>query len=150
MHFDWNKNKPAFLVECDFDFYAFKFTVRIQGEPPADCLTNGLFGFALLNPIMLCVGRDNFPFDNFVIGIKRIERCFDRAVRGLKNHRALFMPLDMFKNMIRGFLQPILRSAVLIHMRLLKMHNVFNDSGWERVCAGNEAASIPRVPVFVT
>ena len=60
---------------------------------------------------MLRVGLDNSSFDNFVIGINGIESSFNRAVRSLQNDLAFFVPLDVFKNMCRGFLQPILRPA---------------------------------------
>lgn len=49
-------------------------------------------------------------------GINCIERRFDRIARRLKDDLTLFMPLNVSKNVIRGFLQPILRPAVLIHM----------------------------------
>ena len=137
MHFSWNKNKPAFLVECNFNVYAFKITAGVQSEPTTDRPANGLFGFSFLNPIMLSVGLDNFSFDNFVVGIHRIERCFNRPIWSLKNHLAFFMPLDVFKNMLRGVLQPILRPAALAHFCLLKVHNPFND------CVGQDNAPTP-------
>ena len=139
MHFSRKKNKPAFLVESNFNVYAFKITAGIQSEPTTDRLANGLYGFSFLNPIMLSVGLDNFSFDNFVVGIHRIKRCFNRPVWSLKNHLAFFMPLDVFKNMLRCVLQPILRPAALSHFCLLKVHNPFND------CAGQPLfASPPR------
>ena len=116
MHFSWHKNKPAFLVECDFDFDTFKITVRIQRKPNTDRLSNGLFGFSFLNSKMLRVCLDNFSFDNFVIGINRIESSFNRAIRSLKNDLALFVSSDVLKNMSRGVLQPILRPAGFSHL----------------------------------
>lgn len=116
MHFSWSKNKSAFLVEGDFNLYPFKITLCIQSEPMSDRLPNRLPGFSFLNSKMLCVGLDNPAFDNFVIGINRIESCFNRAVWSLKNHLALFVPLDVFKKMRRGVLKPVLRPAGLSHL----------------------------------
>ena len=127
MHFNWNKNESAFLVECDLDLYAFKFAVRIQREPATYRLANRLFGFSLLNPKMLRIGPDDSSIDNFVIGIDGVESSFNRTVWSLKNDLAFFVPLDVLKNMLRGLLQPILRSAGLPDLCLLQMHDLFNN-----------------------
>ena len=122
MHFNWNKNESAFLVECNFNVYAFKITVSIQSEPTADRLANRLSGFTFLDPKMLCVGPDNFSIDNFVISINRVESGFNRAVGSLKYNWAFFVPLDVFENVFRGVLQPILRPTGFSQLSLLEMH----------------------------
>jgi hypothetical protein len=48
--------------------------VSIQSKPTTARLTHRLFGFSFLNAKMLRVGLDNSSFDDFVIGIDRIEK----------------------------------------------------------------------------
>jgi hypothetical protein len=73
--------------------------------------------------------------DKFVIGVNGIESSFDRTVRSLKNDRALLVPLNVFKNMRRGLLQPILRPAGLTALCLLEVHDLFNYGAEQAMAA---------------
>jgi hypothetical protein len=116
MHLSWSENKSAFPVECDSNLYALKITVCVQSEPMTDCLADGLFRFSFLNPKVLCVTFENLPFENSVILINRVKWRFNRAVWSLKNYLAIFVQPDVFKNVVWGILQPILRPAGLSHL----------------------------------
>jgi hypothetical protein len=76
---------------------------------------------------MLCVALDNSSIDDLVVGIKRGESSFNRAMRGLQNDLALLVALNVLKNMLRGVLQPILRPTGFTQLRLLNVHNLFKD-----------------------
>jgi len=138
MNFGWNKDEPALAVEGNIDFDALKIAVRVQREPATDRLPNRFVGFSLLNSVMLRVGCDYSSCDKFVIGINCIESRFDRTVGSLKNDGALLVPLNVFKEMRMGFLQPILRPAGFTELCLLEVHDLFKYDAEQEV-----AASLP-------
>jgi len=75
-----------------------------------------------------------------VIGINGIESSFNGAIGSLKNDLAFFVPPNVFKNMCRGVLQPILRPTGFSQLCLLEMHNLFNHCAEQPLAASSMRA----------
>ncbi len=129
-------------MNCRIHINSLKIPPAFESIPMPDCLTDG---FLALNSVMPDSAGNYFTnFGNFVVAPNGCERTAGDAVRCLQHNRACAVFAKEFFDVLGNTMEIILRPArrKTASFGLLEMHNVFNVSGWKRVCAGNLAASI--------